>query len=68
MPRRLEIWSKRGNNQLVALPYPGVRAVLGHFFFVYIHPYMDGNGRLGRFLMNALFASSTAELPQTWLV
>lgn len=29
-----------------------VRAVLGHFFFVFIHPYMDGNGRLGRFIMN----------------
>jgi len=34
-----------------------VRGVLGHFIFVFIHPYMDGNGRLGRFLMNALFAS-----------
>ena len=34
-----------------------VRAVLGHFMFVYIHPYMDGNGRLGRFLMNAMLAS-----------
>ena len=21
--------------------------VLGHFVFVYIHPYMDGNGRMG---------------------
>jgi Fic family protein len=31
---------------------PQVRAVLGHFLFVYIHPYMDGNGRLARFLMN----------------
>jgi len=31
---------------------PSVRAVLGHFVFVYIHPYMDGNGRIGRFLMN----------------
>jgi len=38
-------------------PEPCVRAVLGHFFFVYIHPYMDGNGRIGRFLMNAMFAS-----------
>jgi hypothetical protein len=36
---------------------PGVRAVLGHFFFVYIHPYMDGNGRLGRFLMNAMLVT-----------
>lgn len=33
------------------------RVVLGHFFFVYIHPYMDGNGRTGRFLMNAMLAS-----------
>jgi len=34
-----------------------VRAVLGHFFFVYIHPYMDGNGRMGRFILNAMLAS-----------
>jgi len=34
-----------------------VRAVLGHFLFVFIHPYMDGNGRTGRFLMNAMLAS-----------
>lgn len=37
--------------------HAGVRAVLGHFIFVYIHPYMDGNGRLGRFLMNTMLAS-----------
>lgn len=36
---------------------PGVRVVLGHFVFVYIHPYMDGNGRIGRFLMNVMLAS-----------
>lgn len=36
---------------------PAVRAVLGHFVFVYIHPYMDGNGRMGRFLMNVMMAS-----------
>jgi len=34
-----------------------VRAVLGHFVFVYLHPYMDGNGRMGRFLMNVMLAS-----------
>jgi hypothetical protein len=34
-----------------------VRVVLGHFVFVYIHPYMDGNGRVGRFLMNVMLAS-----------
>ena len=37
---------------------PAVRVVLGHFIFVYIHPYMDGNGRMGRFLMNSMLASS----------
>ncbi len=31
--------------------------MLGHFFFVYIHPYMDGNGRTGRFLMNLMLGS-----------
>jgi hypothetical protein len=36
---------------------PAVRAVLGHFFFVYIHPYIDGNGRIGRFLMNVMLSS-----------
>ena len=38
-------------------PNAAVRAELGHFLFVYIHPYLDGNGRLGRFLMNAMLAS-----------
>lgn len=38
-------------------PDASVRAVLGHFLFVYIHPYPDGNGRVGRFLMNAMLAS-----------
>ncbi len=35
----------------------GVRIVLGHFVFVYIHPYVDGNGRMGRFLMNLMLAA-----------
>ncbi|MCP4628458.1 MAG: Fic family protein, partial [bacterium] len=38
-------------------PEPSVRVVLGHFLFVYIHPYMDGNGRIGRFLMNVMLAA-----------
>jgi Fic family protein len=36
---------------------PSVRAVLGHWFFGYIHPYPDGNGRMARFLMNVMLAS-----------
>jgi fido (protein-threonine AMPylation protein) len=36
---------------------PSVRVVLGHFIFVYIHPYMDGNGRMAGFLMNTMMAA-----------
>ncbi len=39
------------------------RIVLGHFIFVYIHPYSDGNGRIARFLMNVMMAA--AGLPWT---
>jgi len=35
---------------------PAVQAVLGHFTFVFIHPYPDGNGRMARFLTNAFLA------------
>ena len=49
MPAFFELLSREEN--------AAVRAVLGHFVFVYIHPYMDGNGRIGRFLMNAMLAS-----------
>tara|TARA_B100000949_G_C14267425_1_gene445682 strand:+ start:484 stop:2049 length:1566 start_codon:yes stop_codon:yes gene_type:complete len=37
--------------------HPGTRVILGHFFFVFIHPYSDGNGRMARFLMNTMLAS-----------
>jgi Fic family protein len=49
MPALFELLSKE--------PDPAVRAILGHFIFVYIHPYVDGNGRIARFLMNLLMAS-----------
>lgn len=42
---------------LAAESEPAVRVVLGHFFFEYVHPYFDGNGRMGRFLMNLMFAA-----------
>jgi len=28
-----------------------------HWLFGYVHPYIDGNGRMARFLMNAMLAS-----------
>ena len=45
-------------------PEASARAVLGHFLFTYIHPYMDGNGRVGRFLMNTMLASGGYD----WLI
>lgn len=36
-------------------PNFAVKAVLGHFFLGYIHPFPDGNGRTSRFLMNFMF-------------
>ncbi|MGC4232958.1 MAG: Fic family protein [Niabella sp.] len=36
---------------------PAVRVVLGHFIFVFVHPYMYGNRRMGRCLMNVMLAS-----------
>ena len=29
----------------------------GIFFFYYIHPYRDGNGRMGRFILNLMLIS-----------
>ncbi len=42
---------------LVGEQEPIVCAVLGHWLFGFIHPYMDGNGRMARFLMNIMMAS-----------
>ncbi len=33
------------------------KAVLGHFIFGFIHPYVDGNGRISRFIMNTILVS-----------
>lgn len=41
-----------------------VGAILGHFLFSFIHPYMDGNGRTGRFLMNVMLLSGGYD----WLI
>lgn len=42
---------------------PRAKAIVAPFLFTYIHPFPDGNGRSGRFLMNALLAE--AGLPWT---
>lgn len=37
---------------------PVVKAILAHYFFVAIHPYIDGNGRTARLLMNYALLTS----------
>jgi Fic family protein len=39
-------------------PSPAVRATLGHWLLGYIHPFPDGNGRIARFVMNALLVQA----------
>jgi len=60
VPEMMETLFKLLQNE----PSPAVRAVLGHFILVFIHPYSDGNGRLGRFLLNLMLASGG----YTWTV
>lgn len=35
-----------------------IKAIVGHIYFVYIHPFCDGNGRMARILMNSLLFQS----------
>ena len=44
--------------QINEVKNPVVRAILTHYFFVAIHPYVDGNGRTARLLMNYCLLSS----------
>ncbi|MFH1151111.1 MAG: Fic family protein [Actinomycetota bacterium] len=45
-------------NSLGEVNNPVIKAVLAHYVFVTIHPYVDGNGRTARLLMDYLLVSS----------
>ena len=53
MPNAMQAFFEMLENE----DHAAARVVLGHYVFVYIHPYMDGNGRMGRFLMNVMLAA-----------
>nr|WP_321358920.1 Fic family protein [uncultured Hyphomonas sp.] len=46
------------HDMLSAEDNPVAQIVLGHFIFVYIHPFPDGNGRTARFVMNLMCAAA----------
>ncbi|OFP93209.1 hypothetical protein HMPREF2963_01700 [Streptococcus sp. HMSC067A03] len=33
-----------------------IKAIITHYFFEYVHPFYDGNGRMGRFLLSSYLA------------
>ena len=47
-------------------PHAGFRPVLGHFFFVYIHPHMDRNGRMRLYTIHYLLVVATHGQLSQW--
>jgi|CXWL01.1.fsa_nt_gi Fic family protein len=47
-------WYKKTKNS----EHPFVRAIIFHNRFEYIHPFIDGNGRTGRLILNAMLLHS----------
>ena len=40
-----------------------IRAAVGHYYFGYIHPFYDGNGRTSRFISSLYLLKSLGEIP-----
>jgi Fic family protein len=60
VPQMMRVWA----DSLNQLEMDAVsRAAVAHWAFVHVHPFMDGNGRLSRLLMNLILCS--AGLPWT---
>jgi Fic family protein len=60
VPQLMRVWADAVNTLDMD---PVSRAAVAHWAFVHVHPFMDGNGRLSRLLMNLLLCS--AGLPWT---
>lgn len=57
VPLLMEGWANFANNTSMRLD-PLMAASIASFGFVYIHPFMDGNGRLSRFLFHKILCQS----------
>jgi Fic family protein len=60
VPQMMRVWSD-SLNEITADAIS--RAAVAHWAFVHVHPFMDGNGRISRLLMNVTLCS--AGLPWT---
>jgi Fic family protein len=46
-------------------PFPMVTALIAHLIFEKIHPFLDGNGRVGRLLIQAILKNKNVQFPLT---
>ncbi|MBW3570091.1 MAG: Fic family protein [Gemmatimonadetes bacterium] len=60
VPQMMRVWADSLNDMEVDAVS---RAAIAHWAFVHVHPFMDGNGRLSRLLMNLILCG--AGLPWT---
>ncbi len=54
LPRLMEGFAAFVNSDRLQSEHPVIRALLGHFFLVTIHPFGDGNGRVSRLVEAAI--------------
>ncbi|OWA51442.1 Adenosine monophosphate-protein transferase FICD-like protein [Hypsibius exemplaris] len=58
VPALMEEFVDWMNSAEAAQMHPIKLATLAHYFMVHIHPFVDGNGRVGRLLMNLILMRS----------
>lgn len=54
LPRLMDGFAAFINSERLQREHPVIRALLGHFFLVTIHPFGDGNGRVSRLVEAAI--------------